>query len=224
MIALVLLLAAPGELPDAALPDAELAKLRGGIRLPSGVDVALSVQTQTRLNGNIVLQTVFRADQGPATVTAYAPRSGEVVVAPARDQQAPPAASGPTVTYDARSGLTVTPGATIPAATAALSGATGVVPAGLEKVADGAVTDNGVIAEASRGSVRTVELQSTDLRVAHLSGTAIGSVVANSGSDRTIDTVTNIAIDLRNAGPDTVGSVMFRVQDVALDALALRNR
>lgn len=215
---------AAGAIAEPPLPDAALAKLRGGIRLPSGVDVALSVQTQTSLNGNIVLQTVFQADRGPATVTAYAPRSGEVVAAPARDQQVATDTTGPIVTYDARNGLTVTPGAAIPVTAAALSGAADTIPAGLAKVADGAVTDNGVIAESSRGSVRTVELQGADLRVAHLSGAAIGSVIANTGGDRTIDTLTNVAIDLRNAGPDTVGSAMFRVQDIALDALALRSR
>lgn len=223
MIVLALLLLAPDALAQAPLPDRELAQLRGGIRLPSGVDVALSVQTQTSVNGNVVLQTVFQADRGPATVTAYAPRSGEVVVASAREQQTAAAANAPVVTFDARSGVTVAPGARLPT-TAAFSGNAPPVAAGLERVTDGTVTDNGIIADVGGGAVRTVELQAADLRVAHLTGSAIGSVISNTANDRTIDTVTNVAIDLRNAGPDTVGSAMFRVQDVALDALALRNR
>lgn len=224
MIALALLLQAAAPLAAPVVPDPELGAMRGGVRLPNGVDVALTVQSQTSVDGRVVLQSVFRADQGTPTFTVFAPRAGEPVAAPAQ-QSASAAANtnSPTISYDSRNGLQVTPGQTIaPVAIAAnAQGASALTP-GLEAVSNGAVTDNGVIATSATGPVRTVELQAADLRIVHLAGAAFGAAVTNMGSDRTIDTATSVSIDLRNAGPDVVGSAMFRVQDVALDALALR--
>jgi hypothetical protein len=61
-----------------------------------------------------------------------------------------------------------------------------------------------------------------DIRIFHLTRNAIGSAITNTGSDRAIDTHTSVSIDLRNAGPDVLGSAMLRVEDVALGALASR--
>ena len=68
----VLLLLLAGQV--APLSDAELARQRGGFRLPNGVDVALTVQTQTAVDGAVVLRTVFRADQGAPTLTVFTPK------------------------------------------------------------------------------------------------------------------------------------------------------
>ena len=61
-----------------------------------------------------------------------------------------------------------------------------------------------------------------DIRIVHLTGNAIGSAIANMGSDRAIDTQTTLSIDLRNAGPDVLGSTMLRVEDVGIGALTSR--
>ena len=82
MSGLVLLLlaqvAAPELPPIAAAPVADpiLAEQRGGFRLPSGIDVALSVQTQTAVNGAVLLRTVFQIDQGAPNFTIYAAQAG----------------------------------------------------------------------------------------------------------------------------------------------------
>lgn len=213
MIALLLALVAQ----EAAAPVADrvLAEQRGGFRLPTGVDVAITVRTDTAVNGALVLRTVFSADRGAPTVTVYAPHAGQTVASPI------PAASAqggtPTVTVDARGVLQVTPGVGTLAVGTRDAGA---LPAGLEQVAAGTVTDHGTIIEGA--GARTVTLQGDDLAITHLTGTALGSAIANSGSDRVIDTQTSIAIDLGGAGPDKVGSAMLRVEDVALGALQTR--
>ena len=46
--------ASPGPFGVAALPEEVRAQQRGGIRLPSGIDVALSVDTVTAIDGSVV--------------------------------------------------------------------------------------------------------------------------------------------------------------------------
>lgn len=207
----------------APVPDPVLAEQRGGFRLPNGIDVALTVQTQSAINGAVVLRTVFQLDEGPANLTIYAPKPGETVAAGDRASTTQ-ATSMPSVSFDSRNGIQVQPGTSGPAVaiSSGPANAPGAVPAGLTQVASGAQTDAGLITEAARGGVRTVELSGADLSITHLSGNAFGSAIANTGSDRTIDTTTSVSIDLANAGPDVLGSAMMRVQDVATDAATMR--
>lgn len=214
--------------PIAATPVAEpvLAEQRGGFRLPNGIDVALTVQTQTAINGAVQLRTVFQVDRGAPSLTIYSPKPGEVVALSAAggEKQAMPG-TAPTITYDRMTGVQVVPG-TSPSTLSVSGGQVGMdaVPAGLTQVADGATTDAGAISDTTRNGVRSVSLAGADLTITHLAGNAFGSAIANSGSDRTIDTQTTVSINLGNAGPDVLGSAMFRVQDVALDAVAMRVR
>ncbi|TCP33630.1 hypothetical protein [Sphingomonas sp. BK235] len=207
----------------APVPDATLAGERGGFMLPGGIDVALTVQTQTAVDGAVVLRTVFQASQGAPTLTVYAPRAGETVAAAPVIAARGGAASAPTVTYDSRNGLQVTPGSGAPALAAGVgTAAAAALPAGLEAVAGGA-TDHGVITQGGEGGVRTVQLSGSDLTVTHLAGHAFGSAIANAGSDRTIDTQTSVAIDLGAAGAELLaGSALLRVGEVAGAATAMR--
>lgn len=221
MSALALLLALGSPQYDAPkVPDPELAAERGGFTLPNGIGVAIAVNTQTAVNGALVLQTVFRADQGAPTLTAYAPKAGETVSASSWGTASVASRGGPTVTYDRASGIQVTPGSVMPGGVTVSGGANdAVVPAGLQQVAGGATTDAGLVTEAARGGVRTVELSGADLTITHFAGNAFGSAIANSGSDRAIDTQTSVSIDLSNAGPDVLGSAMLRATEVAVDAV-----
>lgn len=219
LFAILLLQAAP--LAPTTVPDPELAEMRGGFLLPNGVDVSISVDTRTAVDGAIVLRTIFRVDQGAPTVTAYTPKPGETVVE-GRSNTPVGAVQGmaaPTVTYDSRSGVRITQATTMPVAAAVTVGraaAGDAIPDGLEVAPTGSVT------EAVRGNVRTVELAREDLTITHFAGGAIGSAIANMGSDRTIDTQTSISLDLRNAGPEVIGSAMLRVEGVALEAARSR--
>lgn len=225
MSLVIALLLAPGApLAAASVPDTELADQRGGFTLPNGVDVALTVQTQTSINGNVVLRSVFRADQGPATLAVYAPKPGEQVATQGAAAGGG-AAAMPVVTYDSRTGIQVASAANRPAVSIATFGmANDALPAGLARVdaAAGAVTDNGVVTQTTRGALQTAELTAGDLSISHLAGSAFGSAIANSGSDRAIDTQTTIGLDLRNAGPQLLGSAMLRVEDMTTAAMQFR--
>lgn len=205
------------------LPDAVLAQHRGGIRLPNGIDATWSIDTRTAINGAVVLQTVVRVDQGAPQVSVYAPPQGQSV--PLGPQQTTGGNGGePRVTYDMRTGLTVTSqGRSVPVqVSSGAASASGQPLGGLVQLAPGqaVTTDNGVVQAAS--GVAGVELRGADIQVLHLTGNALGSAIVNSGSDRAIDTQTTLSIDLRSAGPDVLGSAMLRVESAVLDALAGR--
>lgn len=207
-----------------ALPDVVLAEQRGGFRLPSGIDVSITVQTQTVLDGAIVLRTVFRADQGAPTITILAPSPGHPVAAGTSGSGgSAQAAAMPSVTYDRAAGIQVVPGLGTPRiAVTTDSGQSLATAGGLTPVQPGATTDNGTVSASDNGGLRTVTLDGADLTITHLAGNAFGSAIINSGNDRAIDTQTSVSIGLSNAGPDVLGSTMFRVQDVALAATAMR--
>lgn len=208
------------------LPDAVLAEQRGGVRLPSGIDLALTVNTQTAVNGNIVLQTVFSIVDGAPTVTVLTPEDGRTVAAPvASDGNMTRSGAAPVVTYDRQHGLQVTGNrGAIPVQFNGSPGTSSISAQGLQTIDPTmpVTTDAGVVSQTGESTVRSVDLVAPDLTVSHLVGNAFGSAIANARNDATIDTQTTLSIDLRNAGPDVLGSAMLRVEGVALDALASR--
>lgn len=216
--------ASPGPFGGAALSEEVLARQRGGIRLPSGIDVSLSVDTVTAIDGRVVLQTITRIAETAPTVTAYAPAGGGGVASPTGAQTTQ--GTAPDISYDPRNGMTVT--ATIPAVSLIVSkdsrnGAPAAIP-GLQAVdlANSAATPNGVVQQIGEGGSGGVELQGLDFRVMHLTGSAMGATILNSGSDRAIETSTTLYMDLSNAGPDVIGSSMLRVEDIGLLAVGSR--
>ena len=178
--------------------DETLARERGGFSLPNGIDVALSIDTQTAVNGAVVLRSVLKVDRGAPQIVAYVPRAGQSVAAS-------PNAGGVTVRYGGSTG-------------------SDAVAAGLVRVGSGAVTDNGTVVIGGVGGTQTAGLRGTGLDITHLAGTAIGSAIANSASGRTIDTQTTVSIDLSHAGPDVLGSAMLQAQSLATDVVAGRVR
>lgn len=223
IIALMLQAAAVAGTP---VPDSELALQRGGLRLPNGIDIAVTVQTQTAVNGGVVLQTVYKVDEGAPTLAISVPSAGETVPLPqsAQGAQAGAVTRSPTVSFDRTNGLQVTPAVSTPAVALAMGSGkpAGATQQGLTQASAGTVTDFGVVTENAGNGVRSVSLTAADLTITHLAGNAFGTAIVNSGNDRVIDSQTTISIDLGNFSPDTLGSAMFRVQDIALDAVALR--
>lgn len=217
----------PPPFPGVRVADAVLAEQRGGIRLPNGVDVSLSIDTITAIDGRIVLQTITRITEGKPAVTAYVPE-GDTAVPLAQQNEAPGSRQpqgAPQVTYDRQNGLTVTANTPVVLATVT-TGRNSSAPkySGLQAIdlTGSATTPDGIVKLRDEGGIGGVELQGTDIRILHLTRNALGSAIANTGSDRAIDTYTTVSIDLRNAGPEVVGSAMLRVEDVALGALASR--
>ena len=207
-----------------AVSDEVLAEQRGGIRLPSGIDVVLSVETRTAIDGQVVLQTVVKIDSGAPVTTVYVPETGSTVTVPQRS-----AASGfgatATVTYDRQSGIRISrfaPAPGIPVA-ARLEGHMQQLE-GLKEIdiSTPVNTDRGLVSSIGDLSRPGVELNASDIQLTHFTGRAFGSGIFNSGSDRIIDTQTTISIDLHNAGPDVLGSAMFRVENVAIAAMSIR--
>lgn len=218
---------APPFAGEQVVEDAVLAEQRGGIRLPNGIDVSLSIETVTAIDGRIVLQTITRITEGSPVVTAYTPEDGTPVPLAQQDNAAvgPQQHAAPRVTYDRQNGLTVTTNMpVVPVTITSGEGGNAPNPPGLRAIdlTGSATTPHGIVQLRDDGGIGGVELQGTDIRILHLTQSALGSAIANTGSDRAIDTYTTVSIDLRNAGPEVLGSAMLRVDDVALGALASR--
>lgn len=225
MIGVALVLALGQAVFGATLPvgDVELSAQRGGFTLPNGVDVSMTVQTQTSVDGAVVLRTIFQADQGAPSFAIYTPRRGETVSGAAT---APLKATttSPVISFDRTGALQVSGESVVPSVNVAVRGAGAGDPTGALEQSDSGVTDQGMVSRISHGNVRTVELRGADFTVTHLAGGAFGSAIANTGSNRTIDTETAVSIDLSNVGPDVLGSAMLRVQDIAASASAMRGQ
>lgn len=229
MIGAILALVAsgvPGPLyDDTPLAEPVLAEQRGGLRLPNGIDANLSIQTRSAVDGNVVLQTVVTIDQGPPVIQIFVPKTGETIALPSGSSQAISGMQA-VVSYNRTSGLQVTTAGPPLSATASYgsNAVTLTLPEGL-RIVDASVpvaTDNGSVSSFGASGIQGVELVSSDLRIVHLTGSAFGSVIANSADNRAIDTQTALSIDLRNAGPDVLGSASFRVENVAIEAMTTR--
>ena len=208
-----------------AVPDDVLAQQRGGIRLPGGIDVSLSIDTVTALDGSVVLQTVTRIAEGAPVVAAYAPADGETVALPAQAGTASGPQAAPSLSYDRQNGFSITVQRPAPRIEpAAANGQTPAAIAGLHPVdlTEAVATPNGVIHSIVGERVGGVELQGADIRIMHLTGSALGSAILNTGSERAIDTRTTLSIELGNVGPDVLGSAMLRVEDVSLGIMRSR--
>ncbi len=166
-----------------------------------------------------MLQTVTKIDEGSPTTQVYVPADGEPVALPSGEAGVTSAVT-PVITYDRQNGIRVTGGNAVPLSLTSGGEWQSKVAEGLKAVDASApvVTDNGTVQQNMAG----VALQADDLRIVHLTGSAIGSAIANSGNDRAIDTLTTLSIDLSNAGPDVLGSAMLRVESVAVDAASMR--
>lgn len=208
-----------------ALSNQVLAEQRGGIRLPSGIDVVLSVETRTAIDGEVVLQTVVKIDSGAPVTTVYVPETGRTVMVPERALENGIGAAT-RVTYDRQSGISITRITPTPDVSVKAQPA-GQVPQPAEglreiDISSPVTTDHGLVSNLGQVLRPGVELKASDIQVVHFTGGVFGSGIFNFGHDRAIDTQTTISIDLRNAGPEVLGSAMFRVESIGIDALSIR--
>lgn len=210
---------------EAALPDSVLAEQRGGFRLPSGIDVALTVQTDTAVNGAILLRSIYRVDEGVPKLQVYAPPEGRTVNESVTGRTEESGTVPPIISFDRMTGLQVKslndPAA--PKVSIATGGSASTME-GLEQVdlAQPIRSGGGWIAAGGSERLQTVELKGSDISITHVIGDAFGSAILNTADERMIDTQTTASIDLRNAGPDVLGSAMMRIENATLDALAAR--
>lgn len=199
----------PGAFSKPPVSEEALSEMRGGFALPGGLDVAVAVQTDTLVNGTLLLRSVYVVDKGPATITVFG-RTGD---APA---------TAPTVETSSRG---VTTSFTVTGKAADLGGAPeGLTELGLVQGGPSAAAGGGSVRLEKAGSGSQVILDRATLEVRHLAGQAYGSAIANRGNDITIDTVTNINIDVKNATPLNIGSSMLRVDALVTDVASRLGR
>ncbi|HEX8400474.1 MAG TPA: hypothetical protein VF628_02090 [Allosphingosinicella sp.] len=212
---------------QAPVSDTELADQRGGFALPGGIDVSIAVQSETRVNGVLLLRSVFVADRGPPTLTVFA-RTGDAQSAlPGTGQSS----SNPNATSNFLPGVGAGVGATSSSVSFgnAVTSSIGDEPEGLSKID---LVSGGVAVEAAGGTVRLdrsgalnqVVLSQETLDVRHLVGQAYGTIAANRGNDVSVETSTIINLDLKNVTPLNMGSALFRAEALGLDAAAALGR
>jgi hypothetical protein len=160
----------------APLPGTALAKIRGGFDLPNGLIINLGVTTDTKVDGESVLRTIFNIDQGAPILKVLANQAEGL-------SELDLAANDAAVT-----------------------------------------TADGSVRLQSGASGARVQLVNDSIDVSHLIGQAYGSVVANSGSDRSIEVQTTIDIGVSGIRPDAIGGSLARAGDLALDATSRLSR
>lgn len=207
------------------LTDAELAQVTGKFVLPNGVELALTVTSDTVVNGQLVLRTVFTVDHGSRLqIFGRDGQGGELpyAVSSVSGGAAPRTSSGASIAVDRVAGLTtLTPTFAASPATSVTVGAVaqGAVPAGLVSVpvvsgGPALATADGTVAVRSLGGGSQVTFTGDRLAVANLVGPSIATAVVNSASNRTLDSVTTITIDARNLAPYQVGAAQMRVDSL----------
>lgn len=207
--------------------DAELSTMRGGFSLPGGLDVAMAVQTETSLNGNLLLRSVYKVDQGLPALQIFAPRVGETV----RGTNVTAADQGDalqgrvSINFDRQNGVSISRQATTPIANVTVGSAAPTQ----EEAADGlqpldlssgpVETAGGRVSLSSLPAGARARIEGDGIDVSHVFGAAFGAVVANTGSDRTVDTSTTLTLDLRGATPFNLGSSLLRADALGAEAV-----
>ncbi len=227
LLAMISALVLAAEAVEAAGPsplsDEELAQVRGKFLLPNGASIAMSVTSDTLVDGQLVLRsTLTVADR--ASLTVFGSREVQPD-APANPRTVTPSGHTPvgvTVLVDRQSGLrSITPiyvasavAVNVRDADAAV-GASGVVPLA---IAPGMTveTPHGLVSLAASGN--KVTLTGDQIDVTHLMGPAIATAITNAASNRTIDTITSVDLDLTHITPLTLGGARISATDLALDA------
>ena len=216
----------PAQEWGAPLADAALADMTGKFILPGGGSLALSVTSDTMLNGALVLRTVLTVDQGSSVQVFGRPdgAASPTGVTGGAGQAVPVLTSGASVLFDRRSGAQITP----PTVSTIRVGGTGAAGAGAAElgltpitVAAGGPavrTPDGLVSVTTLPNGTQVSLAGDRIGIAHLVGPTVATAILNSGNDRTIDTVTTIGIDLHDAAALAMGSAAMKVDALAADA------
>ena len=207
----------------------ELAAAHGKFLLPNGIEVAMTVQTDTSVDGQLLLRSVFTVDKGPANLAVYSPTNVRTTVA--TSQTGSPEASangGVSVNIDRDSGITTVRPDYTPRATSVTIGAglnpqigespDGAAPLDLSNKNAAIAAPGGVVSLDRLPAGSKITLTRPDFEVSHIVGQAFGSVLVNTANDRAIDTTTTINLDLTNATPASIGSALPRVDALALEA------
>lgn len=210
------------------LAERELAMMRGGLRLPNGFDISLGIDIQTRVDGLLALHTVYASEGSQPGIRVFTDGAAPVPLAPTTQTiVAGTQTTAPILTVDrSPTGTTILPSTATPATTVNLVNgdpATWLSGQGQTQLP---VTPNGPPVQTAQGQVSltsddsgaVVALQSPTLDVRQMIGQATGIVIANTASDRTIDTVSSVNVDVQGLTP-ALSAGIFMAERAALDAV-----
>lgn len=187
----------------AKISDAALQTMRGGIELPGGLNVAIGIAIETRVDGLLALRTQF-STEAPG-IQVYAGGPAVAMGAPGGTSAA--AANTPAIQYDRNAiGTTVVlmPAATFNAINVGRgAGSTLPAPSGsplpVSVGGPGVQTALGTVRLLGTATGNIAELAGPDLVIQQAIGQATGAIIANSGNNRAIDTATFVGINVRGA-------------------------
>lgn len=208
--------------------DPELAEMRGGMVLPNGFDVAVGIDIQTRVDGMLLLHTIYTSAGPQVGTRIFTDGTNPVRYAPNTVEVTTPASSGaPTIIAD-RSPTGTTIWATVAQPTATVNLVNDVQSTWLtaEGQAEVPVQQDGPAITAGPGTftLKTGDngavavLDTGSLQIQHLVGQATGAVIANTQNDRAIDTISSVSIDLQGISPALMGAI-FTASRVAVEAV-----
>ncbi|RYF11333.1 MAG: hypothetical protein EOO77_19595 [Oxalobacteraceae bacterium] len=227
----LLVAASPLVSPSSALPipDRELATMRGGVLLPNGLNVAVGIDIQTRIDGVLALHTIYTSEQPNPGIRVYTDGTNSPATAPTTTTVTTGGVI-PTVSV----GRSPT-GTTIVASSSSAPMTVNVVSGPTSGWLDAAgqtmvpVVANGPAVAASSGAISLanddrgarVSLVAPSVQVDHLVGQATGAIVSNTASNRVIDTVSSVNVDLVGIPAGLSGGVLM-VNRLAADAASRR--
>ena len=176
----------------APLPDRDLASMRGGILLPNGLDIAIGIDIQTRINGVLALHTVYSSEAN-AGIHVYTDGTTSPRTAPGSTV----VTTGGTLPTNVDAARSPT-GTTVVAATSSQPTTINVVAGPTSTWLTGAgennvaVVSNGPPVAASSGAISLTEdangarvtLFTPNIEVQHLVGMATGAVISNTANTR----------------------------------------
>lgn len=183
--------------------DDRLGEVRGGFLLPNGMDIGLGITVDTLVDGRLVLSTVMTVDDA---THLFVYTGGDVQRQTSATMVLVPGPNGPSlvrITQDAS-----------PA-----PGGGGRQP--LAVVPNGAPVETpwGAVQLAQSDTQSTVFLTGEGIQLRHMIGAATGALVANTASDRVIDTMVTIDLDIRHSAIP-LGAMMLRLDTLLTGAAA----
>lgn len=194
---------------EAPVTDSTLADSRGGFALPGGGEISVAVQSDTRVNGELVLRTVLIAAQSAPTLTVFV-KDGSKSAAGDASQPLP------------QNALTLVKGGTTINVTTNAPAITNAAPDGMTQVSlspgQTVTTAAGDVRYDKTGSAGQIVLNAPDMQVRQLVGQAFGTIVSNRANGVAIDTSTVINLDLTGMPTLSLGSTLPRLDGLALDA------
>jgi hypothetical protein len=197
--------------------DEVLAAMRGGVALPNGLNIAIGIDIQTRVDGLLALHTIYATDGPDAGVRVFTDGAAPSIVPPGTIAVKTGGSDGsPEITVSrAPTGSTVdvsTPSA--PTRVNILSGmpstwqtAAGQTPVPVTENGPAVSTPAGNIALVTNDRGAVVTLDAPMLRIQQIVGEAAGVIIANTANDRTIDTISSVNLDLQGLSPELLAGL-----------------